>query len=88
LQAWTEKTIADLGRVVTGKTPPTGDSQYWNGDELFISPKDLEKDALYITSTAPTSIRDVHQFEFRFRQDGDHISALAHQPTNQFDYRK
>jgi type I restriction enzyme, S subunit len=51
LQAWTEKTIADLGRVVTGKTPPTGDSQYWNGDELFISPKDLEKDALYITST-------------------------------------
>ncbi|GAA4446209.1 restriction endonuclease subunit S [Novipirellula rosea] len=51
LRTWEEKAIGDLGRVVTGKTPPKAESQYWDGDELFVSPKDLEDGELYITTT-------------------------------------
>lgn len=55
---WDIKTIEDLGTVITGKTPPTGNSEYFeNGEELFVSPKDLAKDQFYVrkTSTRITS---------------------------------
>jgi type I restriction enzyme S subunit len=46
------KPIKSLGRVVTGKTPPKNDLQYFEGDELFVSPRDLDWDQLYVTQTA------------------------------------
>lgn len=49
---WKNRKIKELGRVVTGKTPPTGRSEYFeNGTDLFISPKDLSWDSLYIRRT-------------------------------------
>lgn len=33
--------IKELGDVVTGKTPPTAHSEYYNGDYMFISPTEL-----------------------------------------------
>lgn len=51
MKLWEEKTIGDLGKVVTGKTPSKSQPQYWSGDELFVSPKDLEDGELYITTT-------------------------------------
>ena len=33
--------IKDLGEVVTGKTPPTLHSEYYDGDYMFISPTEL-----------------------------------------------
>ena len=33
--------IKELGDVVTGKTPPTSHSEYYNGDYMFISPTEL-----------------------------------------------
>ena len=51
---WPTKTIKDLGRVVTGKTPPKVNQEYFGGDELFISPKDLDWDQLYVRETETT----------------------------------
>ncbi|MBI3524332.1 MAG: restriction endonuclease subunit S [Betaproteobacteria bacterium] len=45
------KQIKSLGRVVTGKTPPTNNSEYFGGDDLFVSPKDLDWNSHYITET-------------------------------------
>ena len=42
---WHKKQIKDLGRVVTGKTPLKSNSAYFDGDELFVSPRDLDWDS-------------------------------------------
>lgn len=54
---WQPLKIRDLGRVVTGKTPPTESTEYYDGDELFVSPKDLTWNSYYVDSTA-TRISD------------------------------
>jgi type I restriction enzyme S subunit len=51
MSAWTPLTIRDLGKVVTGKTPPTDNAEYYEGDELFVSPKDLTWNSYYVDST-------------------------------------
>lgn len=48
---WEIKTISSLGRVVTGKTPPKENVEYWDGAELFVSPKDMGRDSTYINKT-------------------------------------
>lgn len=51
MNKWTPQEIKSLGKVITGKTPPTEIPEYYNGDELFVSPKDLEFDSTYINDT-------------------------------------
>lgn len=46
-----QQRVRDLGRVVTGKTPPTEQAEYFEGDELFVSPKDLSRDSYYVEAT-------------------------------------
>jgi type I restriction enzyme, S subunit len=48
---WPKKRIKDLGRVVTGKTPPKSEPHYFDGEELFVSPKDMDWDQLFVTQT-------------------------------------
>ena len=38
---WREVRIADLGRVVTGRTPPGNDPAYYNGEVPFLTPSDV-----------------------------------------------
>ena len=35
-------TLADLGTIVTGKTPTTKNPEYWDGNIHFVSPKDIQ----------------------------------------------
>jgi len=51
MSAWQPLKIGDLGRVVTGKTPPTENAEYYDGNELFVSPKDLTWNSYYVDST-------------------------------------
>lgn len=37
--------ISDFGDIVTGSTPPTNNSLYWNGDYNFYSPADFNDNA-------------------------------------------
>ena len=39
---WRKATIAELGTIVTGKTPTTKIHEFWNGGIPFVTPKDLQ----------------------------------------------
>ncbi len=47
---WSLKKIKDIGRVITGKTPPTKISHYWRNEIPFITPGDIQ-DTKYINKT-------------------------------------
>jgi type I restriction enzyme S subunit len=51
MSGWNTLRIKDLGRVVTGKTPPTEIKEFFEGEELFVSPKDLDWDQYYVHAT-------------------------------------
>ncbi len=38
---WRHVRLADLGRVVTGRTPPGNDALYYGGDVPFLTPSDM-----------------------------------------------
>ena len=49
---WQVKTIKDLGKVVTGKTPSKENDEFYNDGELpFVSPKDLDWNSYYVYDT-------------------------------------
>lgn len=48
------KRISQLGRVVTGKTPPTSRQEFFGGEYLFVTPSDLEYDHYYCRMTERT----------------------------------
>ena len=49
-----EVAISDLGRIVTGKTPTTKNSAFFNGDYQFVTPSDLDWKTYYCQSTERT----------------------------------
>lgn len=52
---WEKKKIADFGDVVTGSTPSTSNREYYDGEYLFVSPADIDKNRyVYTTSTTLT----------------------------------
>lgn len=51
MSEWKIKEIRKIGSVITGKTPPKDQDKYFSGDHLFVSPKDLDWDTLYIFDT-------------------------------------
>ena len=38
---WEVRRVGEIGEVITGKTPPTKERQYWNGNIPFITPSDI-----------------------------------------------
>lgn len=48
---WEEKSIAEIGTVVTGKTPDTTNKELWNGEVLFITPTDIIDGVKYQATT-------------------------------------
>lgn len=50
---WKEYRISEIGKVITGKTPPTDSLDYYNGGRhLFVSPRDMKHDGFHVTDTA------------------------------------
>ena len=49
-QQWKQYTISQIGKVITGSTPPTNDRSNYDGDLLFCSPGDIGEKK-YISST-------------------------------------
>lgn len=47
---WEEKSLGDLGEVVTGNTPSTSKPEYYGGECLFVSPADIS-DLRYVETT-------------------------------------
>lgn len=46
--------IAELGKIVTGKTPSTGNASFFEGDYLFVTPSDLDWESYYCRTTERT----------------------------------
>jgi len=42
MSEWCEKSLGDLGRIVTGKTPSTSVSEFFGGDVPFVTPSDMD----------------------------------------------
>lgn len=40
-ERWKNVELKEIGKVSTGKTPPTRIKEYWNGEISFITPEDL-----------------------------------------------
>lgn len=47
-QVWHQITVGDLGKVVTGNTPPKNDPENYGGSYPFIKPTDMVKDQRYV----------------------------------------
>src|SRR5579863_5278563 len=52
--SWHDVTIGDLGRVVTGKTPPTGTRELYDGPFPFVTPSDIGYNNYYCDATEQT----------------------------------
>ncbi|MEW6002705.1 MAG: restriction endonuclease subunit S [Nitrospirota bacterium] len=40
---WEVVEIKNIGKVITGKTPPTSNQEFWNGEIPFITPVDIQE---------------------------------------------
>lgn len=52
--SWKTLTVGQLGKVTTGKTPPTKKKEYFHGVHPFISPSDLSYDTYRVLKTEKT----------------------------------
>ena len=51
---WSSTKICKLGRVVTGKTPPTANADFFDGEYPFVTPSDLDYRNYYCRKTDRT----------------------------------
>ena len=55
MSEWDTVKIADIGRIIIGKTPKTKSREFWDGKVPFITPSDLQKTKnIYITERTIT----------------------------------
>ena len=47
---WKKLTLGDLGQIITGKTPSTQNSLFWDGNIPFITPKDIQSSKHILTT--------------------------------------
>ena len=57
-KGWVEKTIGNLGNVITGKTPPSKLDNMFNGDILFVTPADIKLDIVKSERTVTENGRE------------------------------
>jgi len=61
---WKTVRVGDLGRIVTGKTPPTKERRFYGGDYPFITPSDLDYDSYRVRITN-TNLSDEARSKFQ-----------------------
>ena len=55
--SWEQISVGELGRVITGGTPPTADNRYWNGTVPFVTPGDIDsRDNALVTERSVTEL--------------------------------
>nr|WP_104503922.1 restriction endonuclease subunit S [Acinetobacter indicus] len=56
-EAWKPSILADISNIVTGSTPATSKSEYYDGDFLFVSPADIQENR-YVDATKTTLTKE------------------------------
>lgn len=54
---WQVRSLAEVGSVTTGSTPPTDEPAYYDGEYMFVAPGDITG-LRYVTRTAKTLTRE------------------------------
>ncbi|MDE2422433.1 MAG: restriction endonuclease subunit S [Gammaproteobacteria bacterium] len=54
---WKLSILAEISNIVTGSTPATSKSEYYNGDFLFVSPADIQENR-YVEATKTTLTKE------------------------------
>jgi type I restriction enzyme, S subunit len=52
--SWRHVKISTFGRVVTGKTPPTSNREFFGGEYFFVTPSDIDYSNFYCRRTETT----------------------------------
>lgn len=53
---WEKKQLAELGEIITGKTPSTSNAGLWGGSILFITPTDIDDGGKYQDTSQRTVV--------------------------------
>lgn len=53
---WEKKQLAELGEIITGKTPSTSNAGLWGGGILFITPTDIDDGGKYQDTSQRTVV--------------------------------
>ena len=60
---WRDATLDQLGRIITGKTPPSSQREFFSGDVPFVTPSDfdgrriIERTERYLSNKGADSVR-------------------------------
>ncbi len=85
---WEEKQLGEIGKIITGSTPGTNNSDFYNGEYLFVSPADINNSRFIInTKTTLTELgfnegRKVKQGSVLFVCIGSTIGKVAQPSKN------
>jgi type I restriction enzyme, S subunit len=47
MESWREMKVSDIGKVVTGNTPPRKNPELYGNQTIFIKPTDVTEDVKY-----------------------------------------
>lgn len=66
---WQRRTLGDVGKIITGKTPSTKVSEHFNGDVPFVTPSDMDNRKMIETTERYFIEKHSHLggFDGRFR---------------------
>jgi len=85
---WKDKQLGEIGKIITGSTPGTNNSDFYNGEYLFVSPADINNSRFIInTKTTLTELgfnegRKVKQGSVLFVCIGSTIGKVAQPSKN------
>jgi restriction endonuclease S subunit len=95
-QGWEVKKLGEVCQIVCGGTPDTNRSEYWDGDNLWITPKDMGKlQDIYIYDTerkitdaglSNSSAKKSQKTRLFYQQE--HLSAIWQLIKRQFQLTK
>lgn len=51
MKDWTQKSLSNIGKVITGKTPSKDNPNHWGDSMPFVTPSDLREDTKQISNT-------------------------------------
>jgi len=61
---WRRRKIANLGRVVTGKTPATSNREFFDGEYMFVTPSDINY-AHYFCRATESTVTDLARQRYK-----------------------
>lgn len=67
-EGWVRRKLGEIGEIITGNTPPTANSDYWNGSYPWITPTDIDK------------FKDIYHSEREISQEG--LKVCRKLPSN------